>query len=438
MLPCTRRSPRGGKLIANRFPLVRAARLVAVALLAASCTSSPTAPTPAVRLTLAPSSVFQALTRDVSIKGMNSVDGVVSVSGAGVSVVRLREIDRVSPEVGATVTVAPDAPLGERTLTWTGANGQIGTGTLRVDRGLPSIEMIEPATFVAGTTTAVELLGRYFVPGETYVTLTLNRGLSVEDGSIVVQNDSALRFRLVADANAVLGPANVALHTGTVLFTDFGTIAVVPPAPSITSVTPASAAAGSTANVQIRGTNFTPGASVQAVGDGIRISSHSVASPANGATMSTSISATVVVDASATPGTRSIRVSTTGGSADGAFVVSGPIAPRPTIGSFAAFPGIIYRGSRSILEWRGITDASHCEINNGIGQVPCTNGATSVTPSQTTEYTLTVTGAGGREWTTVTVNVENPPPPPSGNMSAAHLPVPASPASKTPWWAGWW
>jgi hypothetical protein len=66
-------------------------------------------------------------------------------------------------------------------------------------------------------------------------------------------------------------------------------------------------------------------------------------------------------------------------------------SPGPSI-SFSASPDFIQKGGTSTLRWQ-TTDATDVSIDNGIGAV-ATSGSLTVTPSTTTEYTLTASGAG--------------------------------------------
>jgi hypothetical protein len=83
-----------------------------------------------------------------------------------------------------------------------------------------------------------------------------------------------------------------------------------------------------------------------------------------------------------------------------------PINP-PTIGSFTATHGSINVGGSSTLAWSGITNATSCSIDNGVGSVPC-NGNTSVSPAANTTYTLTATGPGGTTTATASVTFNAP------------------------------
>jgi Tol biopolymer transport system component len=68
-----------------------------------------------------------------------------------------------------------------------------------------------------------------------------------------------------------------------------------------------------------------------------------------------------------------------------------------------ADPATIQRGESTTLTWTS-SNAQSAEINNGIGTVEL-SGSLEVTPTDTTTYTLSVTGLGGTANDSVTVNV---------------------------------
>ncbi|MCX6702908.1 MAG: hypothetical protein NTW60_03525 [Candidatus Wolfebacteria bacterium] len=76
--------------------------------------------------------------------------------------------------------------------------------------------------------------------------------------------------------------------------------------------------------------------------------------------------------------------------------------------SLSANPSTIFDRDSSILSWSS-TDATGCSIDNGIGGVGA-SGNVSVSPRDTTTYTLTCSGRGGQiqSQTTVTVNYRAP------------------------------
>ncbi len=81
--------------------------------------------------------------------------------------------------------------------------------------------------------------------------------------------------------------------------------------------------------------------------------------------------------------------------------IANPNAVR--INSFAADPASIAEGGSSTLSWQ-TTNATTVTISQGVGTVPGA-GSTTVSPAQTTTYTLTAGGDGGPVTSTVTVAV---------------------------------
>ncbi len=68
------------------------------------------------------------------------------------------------------------------------------------------------------------------------------------------------------------------------------------------------------------------------------------------------------------------------------------LIPPPVI-DFSAYPDSIFRGESVVLVWE-TTNADTVEIDQGIGMV-IDNGSMTVSPTETTTYTLTATGFGG-------------------------------------------
>lgn len=83
-----------------------------------------------------------------------------------------------------------------------------------------------------------------------------------------------------------------------------------------------------------------------------------------------------------------------------------PTAPSCT--TFTANPASIASNGSSSLSWN-CSNVGSCSIDNGVGTVAAPSGSKSVTPSQTTNYTLACTGAGGGVTATQTVTVKSPP-----------------------------
>ena len=77
--------------------------------------------------------------------------------------------------------------------------------------------------------------------------------------------------------------------------------------------------------------------------------------------------------------------------------------PAPTISSFTASPAKINLGQVSTLSWV-VSGATSISINNGVGDVSSLLSKT-VSPGQTTTYTVTASNTGGTSSATVTVTV---------------------------------
>jgi len=81
-------------------------------------------------------------------------------------------------------------------------------------------------------------------------------------------------------------------------------------------------------------------------------------------------------------------------------------SPQPEV-NFSANPSAIKLGESSELTW-SVSNAETVEIEPGIGEV-ASSGSLSVSPSETTNYTLRAEGKGGTATSGVTVTVYQPP-----------------------------
>jgi hypothetical protein len=80
-----------------------------------------------------------------------------------------------------------------------------------------------------------------------------------------------------------------------------------------------------------------------------------------------------------------------------------PQGAEPTISSFTATPSNISAGGSTTLAW-SVSGASYLIVSPHAGAVRGDN--VSVSPTQTTTYTLYATNQYGRSTATVTVNVQ--------------------------------
>jgi hypothetical protein len=149
------------------------------------------------------------------------------------------------------------------------------------------------------------------------------------------------------------------------------------------SATPSQIAAGQSSTLAWNVTNATS-VNISGVGSGLN--------PQGTATVSPTQTTTYNLTATG-PGGQSITASVT--------VTVG--ASKPAIIRFTAAPTQINQGQTSLLSWT-TTGASTVTISNGVGTVAA-NGSQSVSPSATTTYTLTATGADGVTSVTAAVTV---------------------------------
>jgi hypothetical protein len=102
-----------------------------------------------------------------------------------------------------------------------------------------------------------------------------------------------------------------------------------------------------------------------------------------------------------------------------------PPPAAPTV-SISASPTSITAGQSSTLTWSS-TNATSCTASNGWTGSKGASGSTPVSPTVTTTYTLTCTGAGGTTPAqSVTVTVTAAPPPPTGTCPATKRTVTAT------------
>jgi OOP family OmpA-OmpF porin len=86
-----------------------------------------------------------------------------------------------------------------------------------------------------------------------------------------------------------------------------------------------------------------------------------------------------------------------------------PPPPAAPTASLSVSPSSVTKGQSATLNWKS-QNASGCEIQPGIGPVP-PQGSRTITPSDSTSYDLSCSGAGGTATSAAGVTVVVPPPP---------------------------
>jgi hypothetical protein len=282
-------------------------------------------PPPPTLTSVTPATGLQGASVPVTLTGTNFVSGAtVAVGNPGITVGSVTVVS--GTQITATLTIAANAALGAANVTVTTSGGTSGALTFTVNAPPPTLTIISPATGVQGASVPVTIAGTNFVPGATVA--VGNPGITV--GGVTVVSGTQITATLTIAANAAMGAANVTVTTsggisGAVTFT------VNPPAPTLTSVTPASGAQGASVPVTLTGTNFVSGATVALSNPGIAVTNVVVAS-------TTQITATLTIAAAAALGAANVTVTTSGG-ASGAvtFTVNPP--PPPIITSLSTSTG---------------------------------------------------------------------------------------------------
>ena len=162
--------------------------------------------------------------------------------------------------------------------------------------------------------------GQHFVVGSTQVTATA--GLA--GMGVMAASTTSITENVLITLSAPLGDAEFEVATGAV-HSDPLVFTVLPPAPTLTDVTPGAGAQGATVAVTLTGTNFIAGATTVSV-NGVGVTTNTVV-----VTSGTSLTVNVVIAADATPGTDTVRVTTAGGtSGTQPFIVdtSAPLTSR--------------------------------------------------------------------------------------------------------------
>lgn len=374
--------------------------LVLCAVFVAAC--GPTAPTsqPPQLAAVTPVSGDRGATLTVTVTGSNFVSSAsttLALSGTGITVGNVAIPNATTAT--ATLTIAPDAPLGPRTLTITTAGGTSSSVNFTVAAEVPTLSSISPSSAPSGGVVVATLTGSGFFSDATVA--VSGAGVNVSD--VNVASSTSMTARFAVDAAADLGARSVTVTTagGT---TSGQTFTVAAPGPTFTSISPSFGVRGNTVTVTLSGTGLVAGATSVAVsGGGITV--QNISGPLVAATGRT-MTVALVIDANAAPGPRSVTITTPGGTSSATFDVR---AQPPTLGSFRASSPTILQGGSTRLEWTGVTNATTCGINNDVGAVSCADSHVVVSPRATIEYQLMVIGPGGREWMYVTVNVESPP-----------------------------
>ena len=278
-------------------------------------------PGPAVINDLSPSSGGQGVNLPaVQINGTNTnwIQGTTQLSFPGIII---NSFTVNSPKsITANITVSDSAPAGEVSVTAT-TLGEIATGinVFTIGQTQPELLSVVTGSGVQGQTENIVLTADFtnFVNGTT----TANFGAGITVNSVIVSSATSATANITVQPTAALGSRNVSVTTGTQVVSLANAFQVTVGPAAIASLSPASAAQGSTATVTVTGsqTNFASGLTSAAFGGGITVT---------GITVNSALSATVNI---------SIPNSTALGAYNVTLTTGGEVAT--ILGGFTVTPG---------------------------------------------------------------------------------------------------
>jgi streptogramin lyase len=277
---------------------------IGVSVTAGGFTSAPVTftvgpPAPPTLTSISPGFGVQGASVPVTLAGTGFVAGdQIAVGNSGVTV---GSVVVVGPtQITATFTIAPNAALGAASVAVNTPGGSSGQLTFTVLAPL-KLTSISPVSGVQGASIPVTLTGAGFAQG-SQVSVG-NSGVTASN--IVVVSSTQITATFNIGATAAAGPANVTVTVAGVASAPV-TFTVNPAAPTLTSISAASAPQGASVAVTLTGTNFVSGATITVANSGVTAGSVVVVS-------ATQIDATLTVAADAALGATTVTVSTPGG-----------------------------------------------------------------------------------------------------------------------------
>ncbi|MEX1113130.1 MAG: IPT/TIG domain-containing protein [Patescibacteria group bacterium] len=353
-----------------------------------------------------PSVGAQGTTVAVTLTGTDFVAGgtTLAVSGTGITVSGVTVSS--STTLTANFVIDAGAAIGNRTVSVTTVSGTSGTRTFTVNPQPPTVTTVSPSVGVQGTTVAVTLTGTNFITGATTVAVS---GSDVTVSNVSVTSATSLTADFAVGSSAALGGRDVTVTTaGGTSATQ--TFTVNPPAVTLSGISPAAGVQGTTVAVTLTGTNFVTGGTTVAVsGSNVTVSGVSVAS-------ATSLTADFAIGSSAALGTRTVTVTTAGGTSGTQSFTVNP--PAPTLTAISPTTGVQGTTVFPTLTGTNFVAGASVAVDGGGVNVTVNRVLNSTEIEATFEITetaalgsrdVTVTTSGGT--TAVTTFTVNPPAP---------------------------
>jgi len=284
---------------------------------------------------------------------MRGVSDYVHCEGAVLGADRLRPHQITAGMTQLAVDCASSLTLGpnDLALVFDQSNTKPLAGVARTDNVVlpiapPTFGSVNPNSAAAGSTVNITITGTNFVKG---IDPDLGTNVTISGGKVAVNNinvvsSTQVTATLVIDLDAAV--SNRALTITTQNGSVNGSFNVtVPPAPTLTNLTPATGLLGATVRVTLTGTNILPGLNVNTInvgGTGITVTQINVVSP-------TTIVADFAIAANAAIGARNVSITTPGGTSGNQTFTINPAAPvlssiSPGAGAVGAQVPVIFNG----------------------------------------------------------------------------------------------
>ncbi len=268
---------------------------------------------------IAPNTGAQGTSVNVTLNGTNLTNSSAINAGPGITVSNLAVVD--SAHVTATFAISANAATGPQNVTITTPGGTSPAVVFSITQGAPTLTAIAPNVGAQGSSLNVSLSGTFLTNASA-----INAGPGITVSNLVVVSANQVTATFTIGAGASTGPQNVVITTpGGASAPNAGALFTVntPPAPTLTSVSPAASPVGSSVSVTIAGTNLNS-ASLSISGTGVSASNVVIVS-------STQITATFTIAATAAQGAYNVSVSTPGGTSNA--LTFSVLSPAPILTS---------------------------------------------------------------------------------------------------------
>jgi Bacterial Ig domain len=345
-------------------------------------------PPPPTLSTISPTQGTRGTTVPVTLTGTNLTGGTVNVSGGGINVTNV-VINSAGTQITANFVIASNAATTSRNVTVATAGGTSNNVSFIVTLPPPpALSSISPSSGTRGTTVPVTLTGTNLTGGTVNVS---GGGINVTN-VVVNPTGTQITANFVIGSGAATGSRNVTVTAAGQTSNNVSFQVNLPPAPTLSSISPTQGTRGTTVPVTLTGTNLT-GGTVNVSGGGINVTNVVVNSAG------TQITANFVISSGAATGSRNVTVTAAGQTSNNvSFQVNLP--PTPTLSSISPTQGT--RGTTVPVTLTG-TNLTGGTVNVSGGGINVTNVVVNSAGTQiTANFVISSSAATGSRNVTVT------------------------------------